>query len=531
MIIRRHPHDRRWLRLRVVRRTSSVVAVLALVCSALVTNSVAAWAGTDDYPAEWRNFPMDSRVDSWGYYNRECTSFVAWRLHSRNGFEMPRAIGNAGGWGSWFAARGYAVNGTPAVGAIAESSGHVAWVESVNGDGTVTVEEYNYNYQGTYRERRVTVSAFRYIHVKDISAGGSFPDGTFVRDADTGAVYRIAGGAPLYVSTWSAFGGSQPVTNLSHAAVLGLPQYPRDGTFVAGTARGEVYRFAGGSPLYVSTWSAFGGPQPTVAVDQAAIDNAGTGDVWNHARYLPADGTFIVGTARGEVYRFAGGAPIYVSTWDRFGGPQPTVAVDQAAVDNAGAGGVWNHARYLPADGTFVVGAARGEVYRFAGGAPLYVSSWDRFGGPQPTITVDDAALDNAGAGSVWNHVRNRPADGTLVNGSPRGEVYRFAGGAPLYISTWDALGGPRPSVTVDQAALDNAGAGSVWNHAQFHPANGTLLDTQDGRVWQVIDQVARYVPSWDVVGGPRPTVRVDLAAVLNAGQPGIWSHLAGYTT
>jgi hypothetical protein len=409
---------------------------------------------------------MDSRVDSWGYYNRECTSFVAWRLHSRNGFEMPRAIGNAGGWGF---ARGYAVNGTPAVGAIAESSGHVAWVEAVNGDGTVTVEEYNYNYQGTYHERRVGTSTFHYIHVKDIGAATAVGDGTFVRDADTGAVYRIAGGAPLYVSTWSAFGGSQPLTNLSHAAILGLPQYPRDGTFVVGTARGEVYRFAGGAPLYVPTWSAFGGSQPLVAVDQAATDNAGAGDVWNHARDMPADGTFVVGTARGEVYRFAGGAPVYVSTWDRFGGPQATVAIDQAALENAGVGGVWNHARHIPADGTFVAGASRGEVYRFAGGAPLYVS-------------------------------------------------------------TWDALGGPQPTVTVDQMALDNAGAGGIWNHAQFHPADGTLVDTQDGRVWQVVDHVAHYVPSWDLVGGPRPTVRIDLAAVLNAGQPGIWSHLAGYT-
>ncbi|MCR6483314.1 CHAP domain-containing protein [Amycolatopsis sp. OK19-0408] len=115
-------------------------------------------------------------MDSWGYYNRECASFVAWRLHARNGFEMPRAIGNAGTWGAWFAPRGYAVDSSPAVGAIAESSGHVAWVEAVNGDGTVTVEEYNQNFQGAYGERTVAASTFHYIHAKDITAapgGGS----------------------------------------------------------------------------------------------------------------------------------------------------------------------------------------------------------------------------------------------------------------------------------------------------------------------------------------------------------------------
>ena len=39
---------------------------------------------------------------------------------------------------------------------------------------------------------------------------GLYPDGTFVQVNETGQVYRIAGGAPLYVSTWSAFGGAQP---------------------------------------------------------------------------------------------------------------------------------------------------------------------------------------------------------------------------------------------------------------------------------------------------------------------------------
>jgi surface antigen len=150
-----------------------LVVVLVALTTALGFPAVAT-AGTDDYPAQWRTAGQDSLLDSWGYYNRECTSFVAWRLHARNGYEMPRAIGNAGAWGTWFAQRGYAVNSSPAAGAIAESSGHVAWVEAVNGDGTVTVEEYNQNFQGVYSERTVSAASFHYIHAKDItsSAGG-----------------------------------------------------------------------------------------------------------------------------------------------------------------------------------------------------------------------------------------------------------------------------------------------------------------------------------------------------------------------
>ncbi|MFJ5984520.1 CHAP domain-containing protein [Lentzea sp. NPDC092896] len=170
-----------------------VGAVLVLVAGTVVAPA-GAWAGTDDYPAQWRTTPKDSLIDSWGYSNRECTSFVAWRLHSRNEFEMPRAIGNAGSWGSWFAARGYAVNNTPAVGAIAESAGHVAWVEAVNANATVTVEEYNYGFTGTYHERVVTAGSFRYIHAKDIIAlpgGGSVGTAEYLGRDSLAADQRI----------------------------------------------------------------------------------------------------------------------------------------------------------------------------------------------------------------------------------------------------------------------------------------------------------------------------------------------------
>ena len=90
----------------------------------------------DDYPEPWRSGRLDQYVDTWGNY---------------------------------FAGRGVAVNGTPAVGAIAETSGHVAWVAQVHGDGTVTVEEYNTPAgSGRYAVRRVPRSSFRYIHVKDM---------------------------------------------------------------------------------------------------------------------------------------------------------------------------------------------------------------------------------------------------------------------------------------------------------------------------------------------------------------------------
>jgi surface antigen len=124
----------------------------------------------DDYPAQWRPpVAQDSKFDSWGEDNRECTSFVAWALHSRNGFDMPFNA-DAVNWGPYATARGFTVDTHPAVGAVAwETPGdHVAYVSEVSG-ATVTVEEYNENLQGTYDWRTVAATAFHYIHFKDLA--------------------------------------------------------------------------------------------------------------------------------------------------------------------------------------------------------------------------------------------------------------------------------------------------------------------------------------------------------------------------
>lgn len=116
--------------------------------------------------------------DPWGFALRNCTSFVAWRLRETNGLADFSNTMDGGSWGNaqhWAdnaRALGYLVDGIPAVGAVAQtdagSKGHVAWVEAV-GDGTVTVEEYNYAVAGGYDVRTVPISDFRYLHLDDVS--------------------------------------------------------------------------------------------------------------------------------------------------------------------------------------------------------------------------------------------------------------------------------------------------------------------------------------------------------------------------
>lgn len=135
----------------------------------------------DDYPSKWRDIRMDSALDDWGMYNRQCTSFVAWKLASRNGFNMPFHA-NASKWATIAREKGYMVDSTPAVGSVAYSANHVAWVEAVSGS-YITVEDYNnvdsngngiYGDDGTYSRRTVPISKFwGYIHFKDLGAAES----------------------------------------------------------------------------------------------------------------------------------------------------------------------------------------------------------------------------------------------------------------------------------------------------------------------------------------------------------------------
>ncbi|MGI8715849.1 MAG: DUF1906 domain-containing protein, partial [Solirubrobacteraceae bacterium] len=134
--------------------------------------------------------------------------------------------------------------------------------------------------------------------------GSAIPDGTFVRVSGTSVVYRVAGDSPLYVSSWTPFGAPQPVTVISAAQFGALLPHPADGTFVQ-TTTGELYRFAGGAPIAISSWSVFGSAQPDVVIDQWDIDNAA--NPLAHVASVPADGTVVEGLPSKTYWAFHGG--------------------------------------------------------------------------------------------------------------------------------------------------------------------------------------------------------------------------------
>jgi len=125
--------------------------------SQLYNESVAS-GGTGGYP--FADYPPDSDTGGYGPA-RECTSYVAWKRASV-GNPLSFSWGNAGQWAGQAQAAGYSVDQNPKAGDVMvflssnpgmEAFGHVAYVESVNGDGTVNISEYNYNWNYSYNSR------------------------------------------------------------------------------------------------------------------------------------------------------------------------------------------------------------------------------------------------------------------------------------------------------------------------------------------------------------------------------------------
>lgn len=124
------------------------------------------------YPASLDNAPMDTLVDPWGMYNRECVSYTAWKVQQTYG-NMPYwgGRGNANEWPSSARASGIPTGSTPKVGSVGVMYigyyGHVVWIEQVSGN-KVYVSQYNWEVTGHYSEMWIDAGAIdTYIYFGD----------------------------------------------------------------------------------------------------------------------------------------------------------------------------------------------------------------------------------------------------------------------------------------------------------------------------------------------------------------------------
>ena len=151
----------------------------------------------------------------------------------------------------------------------------------------------------------VNIDPYAISHLDHLNARPS--SGTLIRDPASGMIWKVVGGAPLGVSSCANVGGCSGVVNIDPYAVAHLDHLnavPADGTFIE-TSAGRVYRIAGGAPFAVSSWSVFGGVQPYVTVDQWDLDNITSAAA--HLNAKPADGTVVEGLPSRQYWSFAGG--------------------------------------------------------------------------------------------------------------------------------------------------------------------------------------------------------------------------------
>lgn len=319
-------------------------------------------------------------------------------------------------------------------------------------------------------------------------------DGTFVTAVNR--VWRVVGGALVYVSSWKPYGGPHRTVRLTPQQydVIGI-WHVRDGQFIRTIQDGRVYVVSDGTPIYVSRWSAVGGVHAAIPVDVTNLQHAGEEFPWRAFKrwamldpdYLDPDHRFgphvlvshFVRTLDGRVYVLTAGAPVYVSSWARFGGPQRSVLIDGAAIGHAGQPGPWRFLRWYPFDGVPLNAAARPGapevLFVVAGGAPVFIPPHYNLPWVEERYLVDPVALARAGSGGPFDHLRFRPADGTFLSAYhdwksgtldyPH-ELYWVSGGSAIPVRDEAAcVRGRDWGVAIDRLAIDNAGTGGVWNH------------------------------------------------------------------
>ena len=219
------------------------------------------------------------------------------------------------------------------------------------------LHQYQGGHNATYGGVTINIDS-DYVDAGAAGGGALFPNGSFIQESGSPYLDEIVGGAPLLVSNWSDVGGAQTYTVITPQQFEALNPVPTNGTLIE-TNTGGVYLIAGGAPLFVSSLAVFGNPQPLL-VDQWNIDNVG--NPLSHLDAVPSNGTFLT-TTTGSTYRVAGGAPLGISNWTVFGGAKPAVTIDPWDVEN-----LFNpaaHLLYRPIIGTVVQGLPSGAYWEF----------------------------------------------------------------------------------------------------------------------------------------------------------------------
>jgi len=340
-----------------VSRTTARLAALALAATAALgwVGGLAAPAGAATMVRECKatnvsciSFSGYAGRSIWGYpvsaSGNNCVNYVAYRL-SRNGVAQQSTMGNGGSWATNAAKRGFRVDKVAAVGSIAQwsygshyapSSGHVGYVEEVTSAYIVISDSsYGGGYSSRWRVPRGDANwPSNFIHFKDRSYLPP-PSGSYLSVRETGALYRLIGRTPTRVVNTTGLATIRPYL-VSSTALATLPAVVADGMYVQGSLRRDIYRITGGAPVYVHSWASVGGVKPYLRIDQRAIDSAGTGGDYNRLRAVPTDGQALRDLASGKTYVVKAGVALLVTNATQVASYRAPAPVEPLSIRYAG---------------------------------------------------------------------------------------------------------------------------------------------------------------------------------------------------
>jgi len=182
---------------RIFGRTAVLTVILALLAVWLVALSVNP-AFADTYLCSGNSYTTCTNVgytdhgysahSSTSYWTmtsgHNCTNYVAYVESTVNGAATPSYnLGNADAWASNASSHGVTVDTTPVVGSVAQwgdstnhPTGHVAIVEAVNSDGSITVSEDNFS-SGPFAWETISTGDSNwpnhFIHFQDLPGLGT----------------------------------------------------------------------------------------------------------------------------------------------------------------------------------------------------------------------------------------------------------------------------------------------------------------------------------------------------------------------
>jgi hypothetical protein len=321
-------------------------------------------------------------------------------------------------------------------------------------------------------------------------AAAQHPDNTLIQVTGKPEVYRVVGGAPVWLSTCGYDPANCP-SNIQQVSDLSLYRaYPRDGVTIRNyDPSGAVYRFAGGAPLWMGKCDASSPCPEQYQVDAGSLRLGSPSWI----RQYPVDGTVVRNVDDGGFYRFAGGAPL-VTRCDIGPGCVNPPTIDNGTIDANGTNGATPpHLRQLPADGTVVHNIDNNTFWRFAGGAPLLLGGCAGCA----VVTVDNRTFELDGtARAARPHMLPAPVDGTFLTTGAR--TFRVAGSGVVQVFDCSHLGGCPGAVAIDDHTIGSRAGGRLLGS----PKDGTILRALPSKTnWEIISgkrrQTYANVTSW----------------------------------